>query len=92
MRQLGIICPIDGNPNVIVANMLGAATLLAVRYLDATAPVDGTVITMFDPGLITESIAMPEAGLDRRTQDQPAGALLAQAPGRHAGRRGSRNQ
>ena len=51
---------IDGNPNVIVANMPGAATLLAVRYLDATAPADGTVITMFDPGLITESIAMPE--------------------------------
>jgi tripartite-type tricarboxylate transporter receptor subunit TctC len=34
--------------------------LLAVRHLDTTAPTDGTVITMFDPGLITESIAMPE--------------------------------
>lgn len=51
---------IPGSPNVIVANMPGAATLTAVRYLDATAPQDGTVITMFDPGLITESIAMPD--------------------------------
>jgi tripartite-type tricarboxylate transporter receptor subunit TctC len=51
---------IAGNPNVIVANMPGAATLLAVRYLDASAPADGTVVTMFDPGLITESIATPE--------------------------------
>src|ERR1700691_6119987 len=49
-----------GNPTILVQNMPGAATLLAVRYLDATAPQDGTVITMFDPGLITESIATPE--------------------------------
>jgi len=52
---------IPGGPNVIVQNMPGAATLTAVRYLDASAPQDGTVITMFDPGLITESIAMPDA-------------------------------
>jgi tripartite-type tricarboxylate transporter receptor subunit TctC len=51
---------IPGNPNVIVQNMPGAATLTAVRYLGASAPRDGTVITMFDPGLITESLAMPE--------------------------------
>jgi len=51
---------IPGSPNVIVQNMPGAATLTSVRYLDASAPQDGTVITMFDPGLITESIAMPE--------------------------------
>lgn len=51
---------IPGSPNVIVQNMPGAATLTAVRYLDAAAPQDGTVITMFDPGLITESIAMPD--------------------------------
>jgi tripartite-type tricarboxylate transporter receptor subunit TctC len=57
-RHLGAHIP--GDPTVLVQNMPGAATLLAVRYLDATAPRDGTVITMFDPGLITESIAMPE--------------------------------
>src|SRR5690349_14820987 len=52
---------IPGSPNVIVQNMPGAATLTSVRYLDASAPQDGTVITMFDPGLISESIAMPDA-------------------------------
>lgn len=52
---------IPGSPNVIVQNMPGAATLTSIRYLDASAPQDGTVITMFDPGLISESIAMPEA-------------------------------
>jgi tripartite-type tricarboxylate transporter receptor subunit TctC len=49
-----------GNPSVIVQNMPGAASLTSVRYLDATAPQDGTVITMFDPGLITASVALPE--------------------------------
>jgi tripartite-type tricarboxylate transporter receptor subunit TctC len=51
---------LTGNPTVLVQNMPGAATLTSVRYLDATAPKDGTVITMFDPGLITESFAAPE--------------------------------
>jgi tripartite-type tricarboxylate transporter receptor subunit TctC len=45
---------IAGNPNVIVQNMPGAASMTSVRYLDATAPKDGTVITTFDPGLITQ--------------------------------------
>ena len=45
---------IPGNPNVIVQNMPGAASMTSVRYLDATAPKDGTVITTFDPGLITQ--------------------------------------
>src|SRR5262245_15547633 len=43
---------VPGNPNVIVQNMPGAASMTSVRYLDATAPKDGTVITTFDPGLI----------------------------------------
>jgi tripartite-type tricarboxylate transporter receptor subunit TctC len=45
---------IPGNPNVIVQNMPGAASMTSVRYLDATAPKDGTAVTMFDPGLITQ--------------------------------------
>ena len=45
---------IPGNPNVIVQNMPGAASMTSVRHLDATAPKDGTVITTFDPGLITQ--------------------------------------
>jgi tripartite-type tricarboxylate transporter receptor subunit TctC len=47
---------IPGNPNVIVQNMPGAASMTSVRYLDATAPKDGTVITTFDPGLITQML------------------------------------
>ena len=51
---------IPGNPNIVVQNMPGAASLTSVRYLSATAPKDGTVITMFDPGLILESLSAPE--------------------------------
>jgi tripartite-type tricarboxylate transporter receptor subunit TctC len=50
---------IAGNPTVIVQNMPGAGSLTAVRYLDATAPKDGTVITTFNPGQITESLTDP---------------------------------
>jgi tripartite-type tricarboxylate transporter receptor subunit TctC len=51
---------IPGNPTVIVQNMPGAGSLTAVRYLDATAPKDGTVITAFNPGQITESLTDAE--------------------------------
>jgi len=50
---------IPGNPTVIVQNMPGAGSLTAVRHLDATAPKDGTVITAFNPGQITESLTDP---------------------------------
>src|SRR3954454_11932002 len=50
---------ISGNPTLIVQNMPGAASMTSVRYLDATAPKDGTVITTFDPGLILESLGEP---------------------------------
>lgn len=53
-RRFGAHLP--GEPNVIVQNMPGGGSLTAVRYLDASAPRDGTVITTFNPGLITESI------------------------------------
>ena len=49
-----------GNPTVVVQNMPGAGSLTAVRYLDASAAKDGTVITTFNPALITESFASPE--------------------------------
>src|SRR5207302_4790521 len=47
-------------PTVIVQNMPGAASMTAVRHLDANAPKDGTVVTTFDPGLILETIASPD--------------------------------
>jgi tripartite-type tricarboxylate transporter receptor subunit TctC len=54
-RHLGRFLP--GNPIVIVQNMPGAASMISVRHLDINAAKDGTVISMFDPGLILESFA-----------------------------------
>jgi len=51
---------IPGNPTIIVQNMPGAGSLTSVRYLNLTAPKDGTVMTIFNPGLVTESIVQPE--------------------------------
>jgi tripartite-type tricarboxylate transporter receptor subunit TctC len=55
---------IPGNPNVIVQNMPGAASMTSVRHLDATAPKDGTVITTFDPGLITQMLTADKPVVD----------------------------
>ncbi len=73
-RHLGGRIP--GNPAVLVANMPGAASLTAVRYLDANAPRDGTVVTTFDPGLITESFAAPELFKIRFSDYQWIGSML----------------
>jgi tripartite-type tricarboxylate transporter receptor subunit TctC len=51
---------IPGTPNIIVQNMPGAGSLTSVRYLDVTAPKDGTAMTIFNPGLVTQSIMQPE--------------------------------
>jgi len=51
---------IAGNPDVIVQNMPGAASLKSVLYLDTTAPRDGTVIATFNFGQIGDSRMMPE--------------------------------
>lgn len=50
---------IPGNPTVIVENLPGAGSLTSVRYLNLTAPEDGTVMTIFNPGLVTQSILEP---------------------------------
>jgi len=73
-RHLGRHIP--GNPSVIVQNMPGAASMTSVRYLDATAPKDGTVITTFDPGLILETVAAPETYRVRFSDHQWIGTLL----------------
>lgn len=51
---------IPGKPNVIVQNMPGAGSLTAVRYLDGPAVKDGTIVTAFNPGVITDSLTNPE--------------------------------
>jgi tripartite-type tricarboxylate transporter receptor subunit TctC len=57
-RYIGNYIP--GNPTVIVQNMPSAGSLTAVRYLNLTAPKDGTVMIIFNPGLVTQSIVQPE--------------------------------
>jgi tripartite-type tricarboxylate transporter receptor subunit TctC len=73
-RHLGSRIP--GNPSVLVQNMPGAASLTAVRYLDANAARDGTVITTFDPGLITESFASPDLFKVKFSDYQWIGTML----------------
>jgi tripartite-type tricarboxylate transporter receptor subunit TctC len=57
-RHIGRNTP--GQPNVVVQNMPGSSSLKAVQYLDANSPRDGSVMTAFNPGLITESLLDPE--------------------------------
>ena len=57
-RHLGKHIP--GNPNIIVQNQPGAGSLTSVRSLDVLAPKDGTVMTIFNPGLVTQSIVIPD--------------------------------
>jgi tripartite-type tricarboxylate transporter receptor subunit TctC len=73
-RHLGRHIP--GNPNVIVQNMPGAASMTSVRHLDANAAKDGTVITTFDPGLVLETVAAPETYKVRFSDFQWVGTLL----------------
>ena len=51
---------IPGKPAVIVQNMPGAGSFTSVRYLDGPAIKDGTVVTAFNPGVITDSLTEPE--------------------------------
>src|SRR5436190_16831545 len=51
---------IPGNPTIVVQNLPGSASLKSVQYLDAGAPADGTVMTTFNPGLISQSITTPD--------------------------------
>ena len=56
-RHIGRHLP--GTPGIIVQNMPGAASLKAIQYLDNGAPTDGSVITAFNPGTITELLVNP---------------------------------
>jgi tripartite-type tricarboxylate transporter receptor subunit TctC len=51
---------IPGNPNILIQNMPSAGSLTSVRYLDVNAPKDGTVVTTFNAGLVTQSIVQPD--------------------------------
>ena len=51
---------IPGNPTIIVRNMPGASSLKSVKYLYVAARKDGTVLALFNPGVITESLTNPK--------------------------------
>ena len=51
---------IPGRPNVSVQNMPGAGSLLAARSVNMTQPKDGTVMVIFNPGLLTQSLIQPD--------------------------------
>lgn len=57
-RYIGQYIP--GKPRVVVENMPGASSLKSVQYLDNGAPTDGTVLTAFSSGLVTESLTRPD--------------------------------
>ena len=50
---------IPGNPEMIVVNMPGASSFKSVQYLNSGAPKDGTAITAFNPGLLIQSMTIP---------------------------------
>jgi tripartite-type tricarboxylate transporter receptor subunit TctC len=51
---------LPGKPTVVVQNMPGGGGVTSVLYLDANAPKDGTAITLFNTGVITEASTKPE--------------------------------
>ena len=62
MRHLGKHIP--GNPSLVLQNMPGAGSLTAVKHLYTNAPQDGTVMTIFNPGLISQSLTPSEVDED----------------------------
>src|SRR5215469_12213833 len=64
-RYIGRYIP--GNPAVIVVNAPGAGSLTSVLHLDVNLPTDGTVIDIFNFGLINASLLRPaETKIDFR--------------------------
>ncbi|MDB5543263.1 MAG: tripartite tricarboxylate transporter family receptor [Hyphomicrobiales bacterium] len=67
---------IPGQPGMIVQNLPGAASLLAIRHVETNAARDGTAIAMFDPGLITAHLGPDGTPKLDLTQFRWIGAML----------------
>ena len=50
---------LPGKPTVVVQNMPGGGGLTSVLFLNASAPKDGTVISLFNAGVITDMASNP---------------------------------
>lgn len=53
-RHIGKYIP--GNPNVIVTNMSGAGTMISVNHMYQNGPKDGTLISSFDGGIVSQQL------------------------------------
>jgi tripartite-type tricarboxylate transporter receptor subunit TctC len=51
---------LPGKPTVVVQNMPGGGGMTSVLFLDANAPKDGTAITLFNAGVITDVASNPD--------------------------------
>jgi tripartite-type tricarboxylate transporter receptor subunit TctC len=70
---------IPGNPNAIVSNMPGAASLKSVQSLQVS-PKDGTQIVAFNPGLVSQSLLEPDKVPFRFTSVAFLGSVTADIP------------
>ena len=65
-RHVGRHLP--GQPQVIVQNMPGAGSLLSVQHLANVAPRDGSVLALYNPGILIEPLINPQTTrIDPRT-------------------------
>lgn len=50
-----------GNANIVVQNMVGAGSVIAMSHLNNVAPKDGSVIAAINPGGVIEPLFNPES-------------------------------
>lgn len=59
---------LPGQPGIVVQNMPGAGSLIAVQHLANIAPKDGTVFALYNPGVLIEPLLNPQTTrIDPRT-------------------------
>jgi tripartite-type tricarboxylate transporter receptor subunit TctC len=63
-----VVRHLPGQPGIVVQNMPGAGSLIAVQHLANIAPRDGTVFALYNPGILIEPLLNPTATkIDPRT-------------------------
>jgi len=67
---------LPGLSTVIVRNMPGAGGLTSVIHLDSTAPKDGTVLSAFNGGIISDSISAAEQAKAKFTDYAWIGSVM----------------
>lgn len=68
---------LPGQPTIIVQNMPGAGSMQAVRFLDANAPKDGSIVTAFNPGVILDTLLSPEKVKPKLSEVAWVGSITA---------------